>query len=85
MVMKIGQAQSTHCFEQGDLNKKEESLKRISLPQGESLEHFGFYNQLDNKVCSPADIYNVSFQKTAAKIKDFQPKQLTAGDGVGGG
>lgn len=44
-----------------------------------------FSQKFDNKVCPPADIYNVSFQKTTVKMKDFNPKQITAGDGTGGG
>lgn len=71
-------------IEQRDLSQKGKSLKGVTFPEGVSLEHAMFNHKLGNKVC-PADIYDVNFKTVVKSIKDIKVKQLTAGDGTGGG
>lgn len=72
-------------IEQRDLSQKGKSLKGVTFPEGVSLEHAMFNHKLGNKVCVATNTYAVDFKKVDKKIQDIKPKQLTGGDGTGGG
>jgi hypothetical protein len=82
--MKVGTSQYTPSYEvERKLNSKNDSLKGLSLPANESVEHSMFSRKLGNTVCP--EIYAVPVKTVVMSIQGATKARQLTGMGEGGG